>query len=700
MPTVLILLLALPTATAIVVAALGGARACAVRWLSLACTVVCLGLAAVVCLDFASARVNAPAANPAAEAAQTVGLGSNADHARSRRRPRPLNRPHVTRFDLVTFGTAAHVGPIQFYVGLDGINVWLILLTTLLMVAGVLCSWNAISERVNEFYAWLLVLQVGMLGVFLAFDIVLFYVFFELSLVPLFFLIGIWGGPERQYAARKFFVYTLAGSLITLLGVIGIVLTLGQPLDGDLEGPTKTTFSIPELVKASNDRSRAFADLDAARKRVQTKNAANGISESVEATEAKVKQNADYWRKVQYWVFLAMMVGFAVKVPMFPVHTWLPLAHVEAPTAGSVLLAGILLKLGTYGFLRLCIPLAPDASLSIGAPLIGWLAVIGVLYGSFCSLAQDDIKKLIAYSSVAHLGFCMLGLFALNETGLNGGMLQMINHGLSTGGLFLLVGMLYERYHTRKMEDYGGMSARLKLLGAAMVFITMTSIGLPGLNGFVGEVLVLFGMYSFEGNTVSGRTLSVLASFGMLLGAWYMLTMLRRVFFGPVHEPHHEGAGHVADLNGREIATLVPIAALCLFLGIYPKPFLDTIKPELRFVAKLADEALVARIHAAEKVDERPKSDLFSRPHRRHPDRSRSDPLMVAGRFAPSTVRKQVCRVATFEPPRLVRRLKRRDATPSDGAASAGLERPAYRQVVATRPRTRQLSRKLFRQRS
>ncbi len=286
-----------------------------------------------------------------------------------------------------------------------------------------------------------------------------------------------------------------------------------------------------------------------------------------------------------------MMVGFSVKVPLFPVHTWLPLAHVEAPTAGSVLLAGILLKLGTYGFLRLCLPLVPDASLSVGAPLIGWLAVIGVLYGSFCSLAQDDLKKLVAYSSVAHLGFCMLGVFALNEAGLSGGLLQMINHGLSTGGLFLLVGMLYERYHTRKMEDYGGMAARLKLLGAAMMFITMTSIGLPGLNGFVGEVLILFGMYDFQGGTVNGRTLTVLASFGMLLGAWYMLTMMRRVFFGPVHEPHHEGHGQVPDLNGREIATLAPIAALCVLLGFYPKPFLDTAKPELQFVAKLAGEA-------------------------------------------------------------------------------------------------------------
>jgi NADH-quinone oxidoreductase subunit M len=227
--------------------------------------------------------------------------------------------------------------------------------------------------------------------------------------------------------------------------------------------------------------------------------------------------------------------------------------------------------------------------------LIGWLAVIGIIYGSFCALAQDDIKKLVAYSSVAHLGLCMVGMFALNETGLSGSLLQMINHGLSTGALFLLVGMLYERYHTRRMDDYGGMSGRLKLLGAVWVFITMTSIGLPGLNGFVGEVLVLFGTYGMPvgpgTRAVLGPTLAVIAAFGMLLGAWYMLTLLRQVFFGPVHEPHHGGNGHAADMNGREIITLAPIAALCVFLGVYPKPFLDTIKPEVQYVAGLAKEA-------------------------------------------------------------------------------------------------------------
>jgi NADH-quinone oxidoreductase subunit M len=250
-----------------------------------------------------------------------------------------------------------------------------------------------------------------------------------------------------------------------------------------------------------------------------------------------------------------------------------------------------LLKLGTYGFLRLCLPLAPDAAVSFGAPLIGSLAVVGVLYGAFCALAQNDVKKLVAYSSVSHLGYCMLGLFALNETGLSGGLLQMINHGLSTGALFLLVGMLYERYHTRRMDDYGGMGARLHLMAVFFVFITLSSIGLPGLNGFVGELLVLMGMYNLQTAKVYGPTLTAFATFGVLLGAWYMLTMLRRIFFGTVKEPHHAGGGKVPDLNGRELSALVPVAALCLVLGVYPKPFLDTVRPEVRVVADIVQSA-------------------------------------------------------------------------------------------------------------
>ena len=315
--------------------------------------------------------------------------------------------------------------------------------------------------------------------------------------------------------------------------------------------------------------------------------AGNRDSAALEAAHDRL----DYWNRVQLWVFIAMMCGFAIKVPMVPLHTWLPLAHVEAPTAGSVLLAGVLLKLGTYGFLRLCVPLAPDASLRFGVPVLGTLAVVGILYGAFCALAQDDMKKLVAYTSVSHLGYCMLGLFALNEVGLTGSLLQMINHGLSTGGLFLLVGMLYERYHTRKMADYSGMGARLHLMGVFMVFITLSSIGLPGLNGFLGEFLVLAGMYDFDGTQVRGPLLAALGAGGVLLGAWYMLTMIRRVFFGAVKEPHHQGLEPVADLNGRELAALLPIAVLCLALGVFPKPFFDTVRPEIQVVARIASAA-------------------------------------------------------------------------------------------------------------
>jgi NADH-quinone oxidoreductase subunit M len=285
-----------------------------------------------------------------------------------------------------------------------------------------------------------------------------------------------------------------------------------------------------------------------------------------------------------------MLCGFAIKVPLVPLHTWLPLAHTEAPTAGSVLLAGVLLKIGAYGLLRLSLPLAPDASLGVGVPLIGWLAVIGIVYGAFCALSQHDIKKLIAYSSVSHMGFCMLGLFALNEVGLTGGIMQMINHGLSTGALFLLVGMLYDRYHTRKMADYGGMGKRLHLLAVFFVFITLSSIGLPGLNGFVGEMLVLMGMYDFRGSEVNGRLLTTVGISGVVLGAWYMLTLVMRVFCGPVREPLHEGHA-VGDLTPRELAALVPIALLCLAIGVYPRPVIDTARPDVRVVAGILARA-------------------------------------------------------------------------------------------------------------
>jgi NADH-quinone oxidoreductase subunit M len=528
----MVVLLALPVAAAIVVALLGPRRLPAIRWISLAVTVADLVIASLLTIGFVEIRSAAP--ERAAEAVPSfhpeIVPGANTD-------------PHRTTWDLVNIGSQ---GAIQFFIGLDGLSVWLVVLTALLMVPSVLISWDAITERANEYYAWLLLMGTAMTGVFVSHDIILFYVFFELTLVPMFFIIGIWGGPERRLAARKFFIYTLTGSLVTLLGVLAVVFVCYSH-----GGGRPVSFAIPELVRTVNELL-AMPGADLA-----------------------------FWHTFEFWVFLALIAGFAIKVPLVPVHTWLPLAHTEAPTAGSVLLAGVLLKLGTYGFLRLALPLTPDAAVQVGVPLVGTLAVIGIIYGAFCSLAQDDMKKLVAYSSVSHLGFCMLGMFALNQVGLAGSLLQMINHGLSTGALFLLVGMIYERYHTRKIADYGGMGARLGLLATCWVFISLSSIGLPGLNGFVGEALVFLGMFQRE------PALAIVGTAGILLGAWYLLTLVMRVFAGPVKEPHHEGPGPVRDMNLREWLALGPIMALCLLLGVYPQPVLDTAGPDLAVVSNL-----------------------------------------------------------------------------------------------------------------
>ncbi len=538
MSSVLILLLLLPLVGAVVVACLGSKRVAMVRNVSLLTAII--GLMLGICL---AVGLTSDQETHAHEGASTFlpeyVPGATSEEGENR---------HQTTWDLFTLSKEKEStqGSIQFYLGVDGINIWMIVLTTFLMIPCILVSWHQVTERVNEFYAWLLFLQTTMLGIFMAFDIILFYVFFELSLIPLFFLIGIWGGPERQYAAKKFLIFTLVGSLIALLGIIGIVLACAEQ--------SRLTFSIPELIRIVGE---------------------GGIS----------------W-KVPFRVFLALTVGFAIKLPFVPVHTWLPLAHTEAPTAGSVVLAGVLLKVGAYGFIRLCIPLAPDVSLSLGLPLLSTLAVIGIIYGALCAYAQTDIKKLIAYSSVSHLGMCMLGIFALNETGIAGGMMVMINHGLSTAGLFLIIGMIYERYHTRKMSDYGGMSSKLPLLGAFMVFICLTSVGLPGLNGFIGEVLVLFGVMNQQLKLGEFPTYAVLGSFGIVLGAWYLFTMLKKVFFGELKEPAIHGEHEpVKDLKGREAWAIVPLSVLCLVIGFFPQPLLKTMKPDVKIVSGIIDKA-------------------------------------------------------------------------------------------------------------
>ena len=428
---------------------------------------------------------------------------------------------------------------LEFYLGADGISVLMLMLTAILTVSAMLISWEAIQERATEFYICLLVLEAGMLGAFLAFDLLLFYVFFEFTLIPLFFLVGIWGGSQRQFAAYRFFIYTLAGSMITLLGLVALVMKVMQ------EGLTATPFSIPDIAAALQQHPLP-----------------------------------DNW---QIGLLLALSAGFVIKVPLFPFHTWLPLAHTEAPTAGSVLLAGVLLKLGTYGFLRICLPLLPAAVASFGVPVFGTMAVIGIVYGALGALAQSDIKKLVAYSSVSHLGFCVLGIFSLNSEGITGGVMQMINHGLSTGALFLLVGMVYDRYHTRELSELGGLATRLPILSVCMVFICMASAGLPGLNGFVGEMLALIGMFKAK------PLYSAIGATGVVLGAWYLLDMLRRGFFGPLKEPA-SAHGPIHDINIRELLAVGPLMALCLWIGVNPKPWLDTIAIDVRSVVKLYDQ--------------------------------------------------------------------------------------------------------------
>jgi len=396
-------------------------------------------------------------------------------------------------------------------------------------------------------------LEFGCLGVFAARDIILFYVFFEFTLIPLFFLIGIWGSEDRRHAAMKFFLFTLAGSMLTFLGLLAIVLW-----DYQNNGEHVMRFSIPALTRGL---------------------AAHPLPVN--------------WQVI---VFLALFAGFAIKVPLFPLHTWLPLAHVQAPTAGSVILAGILLKIGVYGFLRFSLPMLPEATALCTTPLL-WLSVAGIVYGALVALAQGDMKRLIAYSSVSHLGYCTLGLFALNSASVQGSVLQMVNHGLSTGALFAMVGMIYERYHTRQIAELSGLAARMPWLAFFMVFFTFSSIGVPGLNGFAGELLILLGTfqraYADSPAAISPQltTIAVLAVSGVVLGAWYMLWLVQRVFFGPLKEPH--AAHHaIEDLSPREILALAPLAVFVIWIGIRPGDFLGPMQPALEVARQPAAKAL------------------------------------------------------------------------------------------------------------
>jgi NADH-quinone oxidoreductase subunit M len=464
---------------------------------------------------------------------------------------------------------------ISFSLGVNSVSGLLIALTLLLGPICVIASRSAITERVRTYYGWLLVLQAAMVGVFAARDMVLFYVCFEFTLIPMFVLISLFGSTNRRAAGIKFFLYTFTGSIIALAGIIFVAYRHSAASGG-------WSFDIDALAVTART-------LDP---------------------------------HTQAWVFAALMAGFAVKVPLFPLHTWLPLAHTEAPTAGSVILAGVLLKLGTYAIYAFAIPFAPLAAIQF-APLIGVLSIIGILAVGLVCWVQTDVKKLVAYSSVAHLGFCMLGMFALNPTGLKGAVLYMINHGLSTGAIFLCIGMVYERYHTRSMLELGGLARRMPVWACFMVFFAMASVGLPMLNGFVSEFMCLLGAWQasdawsaggYLGGTrgVLGPTFASIAGLGMIVAAMYTLYMVGKVVWGPLKTPddahgheehappaHTNGAAHAllhlpVDLSRREIGILVPLAACCLLLGLYPKPFLAAIDASTQSTSKLVWDAHAA----------------------------------------------------------------------------------------------------------
>src|SRR5688572_1424625 len=421
---------------------------------------------------------------------------------------------------------------VQYYLGIDGISLLLVLLTTLVGVIATLCSWSSIEHRLKEYYAMMLLLQVGMLGVFMSLDFFLFFVFWEVVLVPMYFLISIWGGPRKQYAAIKFFLYTLMGSIIMLLGGLTLYFQHNKQFG-------YYTFDIESLMRLQ-------------------------LSPAVET-----------------WVFWAFFLGFAVKVPMFPFHTWLPDAHTEAPTAGSVILAAVLLKMGTYGFIRFSLPILPEATRHF-VPMMVTLSIIGIIYGALCAMAQQDWKRLVAYSSVSHMAMVMLGMFALNPVGIMGSIIQQLNHGISTGALFLLVGNVYERRHTRQISEYGGLSKVMPTYAAVFLIMTMSSIGLPALNGFIGELLILQGVF------VANKIWAAFAASGVVLGAAYMLWLYQRTMFGKIENPKNE---HLLDLNFREFATYAPLLILAVWIGLYPKPFIDRLQTSVdRVVVRINPE--------------------------------------------------------------------------------------------------------------
>ncbi|MCS6866525.1 MAG: NADH-quinone oxidoreductase subunit M [Gemmataceae bacterium] len=581
-----------------------------------------------------------------------------------------------TRWTLFRLSAnSSQPGPnIQFFLGIDGLNLWLVALASFLLVPAILISWNTVADQPGSYFGWLFLLQAGLIGCFLAFDVILFYVFFELTLIPAFFLIGRWGvGSGRRDAARKFFLYTLAGSLLTLLGIIGVVLTNPVPVHPETGFPTQNvlvkvevpdagsptgksrefvwakrihTFSLPDLMnavprwltaekaaqtaltEAQREMELAQALVRAGEKELAQRRAAleaarqgkdGAAIRAAEAAEQHALQMLNDWRanwqaavrlsdsatkllpearrlqanasQLQFWLFVALMAGLMVKVPVWPFHTWLPAAYGEAPIGVVMLLSGLMAKLGTFGMVRLVLPLVPDAAIHYGLPVIGVLASVGIVYAAFCALASKDMKLLIAYSSISHLGFLVLGIFAFNSEGLSGAVLHMINHGLSTGALFAVLGFFTTRYGTTEMARFGGLMGRFPVLAVLTFVLALASVGLPGLNNFVSEMLMLAGLFRTNNPHVTNLWPAVVAAFGIFLGAWYTLTMLQRVFFNPLKEPQPIITTPVNDVNNREFSALGLLALLCLVLGLFPQLVLDTMKPDIQILANIGDAA-------------------------------------------------------------------------------------------------------------
>ncbi len=440
-----------------------------------------------------------------------------------------INVPWVTDFGI------------GFHLGIDGISLLLIMLTTILSVIAIWSSWNSITTGVKGYYISMLLLETGMLGVFVALDLFLFYVFWEVMLIPMYFIIGVWGGPRKIYAAIKFVLFTMFGSLLMLVALL-YMFFMYQSWAGVYSFNLLDLYQLPIA------------------------------------------------REIQTWLFLAFALAFAIKVPIWPFHTWLPDAHVQAPTAGSVILAGVLLKMGTYGFVRICLPLFPDATIQF-VPLISVLSLIGIIYGALVAMVQRDVKSLVAFSSVSHLGFVMLGMMALNVQGLEGSVLQMLNHGISTGALFLIVGMIYERRHTRMIADFGGLAKSMPVFSTFFMIVALSSIGLPLTNGFVGEFLILLGTYK------ANATYAIIGASGVVLAACYMLWMMQRVIFGKITNPENE---KVKDLSLREKLVLIPLVVLIFWIGIYPKPFLERVEPAVKNIIKMVEERRPSQSQTAE----------------------------------------------------------------------------------------------------